>query len=1402
MSQPGGRRVFPLPAAVSRVLGLSGTLIALAGAGGGWILARDCNQNGAADALDVASAASGDCNQNGIPDECDIAPGGLRTGAPVVSEGPPGMVISPPLVDMDGDGMLDLLGHEANSRQVWVLPGLGGGSFGVPAGIDLGDANAESILAPDLNGDGRPDLVVSGFSFSLQSFSLIVLLSGEDGRLGAATHYRDSMQSVFPVVAADLDQDGDVDVAAGVIETSSVHVRWNDGKGALSDPRAYPGGNRPRTLATADLNGDGRLEIVVSSNETPDLHVLQGKGGALLEVGPSIRAAGPVWRIRVADLDRNGDDDLVCVHSWGVTVQLSSGGESGPPVFLRGGQGIYDVNVADLDGDGAADLAVLESFGVCAGTDARFAVHLNEGAGSFLPPVWTRTAGYPYTLASGDLDRDRDTDLVVIFFPDGGNGPSRARSYLVERGATSLDEDRDGAPDECALRGRDCNWNDIPDEADVRTGASRDCDGNGVPDECDPDCNRNGSPNSCDLASGLATDADRNGLPDDCPSSAHDCNENGLPDPIDIASGESRDCNSNGLPDECEVSSKFQFRLDPEDVLAFDSPPGRSFPADLDQDGDLDLAVSIRGACCDGTQVRGGVAILMTEPGGSIVHTGVYAADGDPEALVAADLDGDLDLDWAVINGRLDCRGDSRIGILWNQAAGGACPEEFLRGAGTAVEGDSRSAVSADFDQDGDVDLVLGNADQASNKLLLVLNDGRGGLAPLESFGERGRVLALAAGDFDGDGRVDLAAADVASDAVSVHLNEGGGHFREPSRRAVAGGWMIQVAATDLDGDGGLDLVAGGYTRGDSLEPRLFVHSSEEGGRFAPPVSIPLGVNPESLMVSDFDGDAHLDVAAVGPMHLSHSGDPRGGVHIVRSAAGRAFEDGPSFPTRTPTSLGATADMDQDGDADIILTSPCENRLTILRNGGGARFQAKSRWPITAGVRVLASGDFDGDGDEDLAAPDDLSNTVLLLWTEVGLFRPATLRDGVPRVPTWISAGDLDGDGDLDLAVAGAFRVAIFENAGKGVFRHAKNLPVGSNPIQVELGDFDQDGRLDVATVNALFTGFSDNATILLNGGSFSFTRGGNFSVGVGASSIAASDVDHDGDLDLAATTFSAPGLVLLENLGGGSFSLAVPIAALETAYAVEGADMDGDGDGDLVVSDDVGIHLLRRESGGVFRATRINEHGGTRFELADLDLDLDFDLALITPGMIRVYGNRGDGTFAESAGFEMAYEVSPVEHCAGGQGGSGDTSGSVFITSGDLTGDARPDLVVLSGNETFLVFQNETVRRSPDLNGDGAPDECGPLVSFPFQRSDANQDGKTDISDPIRILRHLFTGEEELPCRAAADSNDDGRVDVSDSVALLRFLYLGEAPPAEPFPSCGLDPTEDAVGCESRGRC
>ena len=80
---------------------------------------------------------------------------------------------------------------------------------------------------------------------------------------------------------------------------------------------------------------------------------------------------------------------------------------------------------------------------------------------------------------------------------------------------------------------------------------------------------------------------------------------------------------------------------------------------------------------------------------------------------------------------------------------------------------------------------------------------------------------------------------------------------------------------------------------------------------------------------------------------------------------------------------------------------------------------------------------------------------------------------------------------------------------------------------------------------------------------------------------------------------------------------------------------------------------------------------------------------------------------------------------------------------------------------------------------------------------------GAIDRSDAISTLGVLFLGDGEITCQDACDSNDDGAVDISDAIATLEVLFLGNGViPLPGMTECGVDPTEDKLGCATFGQC
>ena len=82
--------------------------------------------------------------------------------------------------------------------------------------------------------------------------------------------------------------------------------------------------------------------------------------------------------------------------------------------------------------------------------------------------------------------------------------------------------------------------------------------------------------------------------------------------------------------------------------------------------------------------------------------------------------------------------------------------------------------------------------------------------------------------------------------------------------------------------------------------------------------------------------------------------------------------------------------------------------------------------------------------------------------------------------------------------------------------------------------------------------------------------------------------------------------------------------------------------------------------------------------------------------------------------------------------------------------------------------------------------------------RGDTNQDKSINVADAITLLDHLFNGIPADDCLSALDGNDDGGINVADAVYVLEYLFNNGSEPPSPFGGCGVDPTPDALTCDS----
>jgi hypothetical protein len=134
--------------------------------------------------------------------------------------------------------------------------------------------------------------------------------------------------------------------------------------------------------------------------------------------------------------------------------------------------------------------------------------------------------------------------------------------------------------------------------------------------------------------------------------------------------------------------------------------------------------------------------------------------------------------------------------------------------------------------------------------------------------------------------------------------------------------------------------------------------------------------------------------------------------------------------------------------------------------------------------------------------------------------------------------------------------------------------------------------------------------------------------------------------------------------------------------------------------------------------------------------------------------------------------------------------------------GATAADLVVVSATELTCTAPACTAAGAVDVvvttSGGSATlaggYTCASGPDAEFKRGDVNADGDVNIADAIALLGHLFGGGPAPVCPDAADGNDDGALNIADAIAVLDYLFGGAGSLPEPFGTCGVDPTPDAL--------
>ena len=761
---------------------------------------------------------------------------------------------------------------------------------------DSGGHDAYSVAVADVNGDGKPDLLVANQCASTSNCanggSVGVLLGNGDGTFQPAVSYNSGGEYAYSIAVADMNGDGHPDLlvanqcAGSNCQNGGIGVLLGNGDGTFQPAVTYnSGGVEASSVAVADVNGDGKLDLLVANIcVTPDncsygsAGVLLGNGDGTFQAAVTYNSGGvDTYSIAVADVNSDGMPDLLvanqcassssCANGGSVGVLLGNGdGTFQPQVsYNSGGYWAHSIAMADVNGDGHPDLLVANqcaSSSSCA-NGGSVGVLLGNGDGTFQPPVSYSSSGeYAYSIAVADVNGDGHPDLLVANQCAGSNCQNGGVGVLLGNG--------DGT---------------------FQPAVSYNSGGEYAYSIAVADVNGDGHP---DLV--VASECVSYG---NCANGA-----------VSVLLG-----NGDGI---FQAAVNYNSIYDASSIAV----------ADVNGDGHPDLLVTDQ--CFDSSCMNGGVSVLSGNGDGTFQPAVSYNSGGENALSIAvADVNGDRHPDLLVSNfcGSSSCS-NGAVSVLLGNGDGTFQPAVSYNSGGYG----GYSIAVADVNGDGHPDLLVANECAASNcqngGVGVLLGNGDGTFQSAVSYNSGGYfAISLAVADVNGDGKPDLLVAHsclsssaCSNGTVSVLLGNGDGTF-QAAVSYNSGGYLARaLAVADMNGDGIPDLVVGNYCASSSGcnganggSVGVLLGNGDGTFQAAQTTPTPSTISEGQIAVADFNGDGKLD-AAIGS----------GGVLLLGNGDG-TFQ--------TPLALGAwglgtaAGDFNGDGRPDLAVGG-----VTILIN--------------------------------------------------------------------------------------------------------------------------------------------------------------------------------------------------------------------------------------------------------------------------------------------------------------------------------------------------------------------------------------------------------------------------------------------------------------------------------------
>ena len=1157
--------------------------------------------------------------------------------------GPGPVSVTTGLIDKDRN--LDVVVAN-NNKTVSVLFGNGAGAFYKPEIYTVG-SGPESVKLVDVNGDGKPDIIL----VDVHSNTVSVLLNDGTGTFGSAKTYHVG-SGPTGLIVADLNGDGKLDLAVTNINDDTVSVLLGDGDGGFGDSHTFDTGDQPVAIAAGDMNGDRKIDLV-TANKSGTVSVLQGIGDGTFVLPYNVNVGDTPASLVVADLDGDGLPDVAVADTGDDTIAILQNASVPPGDLLTSS---LFLQAASLDThfvvQGAPPKIVASattptsgSFG--AGTIITVTLTFSETVTVTGAPLLTLNDGGTAGFVSGS----GTTNLVFrTTVAAGQNAANLAVTGLTLPGAATI-------------------FDVAGNLADLSRAAV--------------------------TFNGLVVDTTAPTITADVPSAA--AGKYGAGQVITLTLTGSQALTVSGTPTlvlndggsaiytsgSGTASLAFRYTVAPGQNTANLAVTGATLPS----------GATIRDAAGNNAVLTGanttftGLQIDTTVP----VVTSVTASPGTGQFEVGQTITFTLTFSELVkLSGNVVLNLNDGGTATYT---GGTAATTTLTFQTTVLAGQNASALTVSGVTIPAGAYIRASAGSGANAYLGGAVKTFGGIS-VDTSGPTVRSLVatpsdatLAAGAVITLNLVMSKIVSVTGGIPTLALNDGavaryvsgsGTNTLVFTTTVVPGQTTPDLAATSFNLNGALVVDSKGRVAdmtGAVANPAGTLEVSAAAVTVmsvmaTPSVSGPLGVG--QTVIFDVSLGRVVTVAGAPTLTLSDGGT------ASYDAADSSSED---LVFRTTVAAGQNA-------ANLAVTGLTLNGATVVVPDFPLSFTAPTTYLTTPDPTTLIIADVNGDGQPDLVVSG--ADVSVLLGDGNGGFFPATSVASLNS--QGIAVADMNHDGNLDIIAVSLFNgLSVAPGDGTGGFGTSLTASGSAavEPDALAVGDVNGDGTPDVVTIDN-----NQQMSVMIGDGAGGFGAQTNFAAPVSAfDSVALADVNGDGKLDAVIASRSYGVSVLLGNGTGGfgAASTLKPTSGDDSNYGVVVADFNGDGRPDIASTSRYSVSVWLGQAGGGFAASAdfpVTE--GIRLATADVNGDgnLDFVFADNLNGGLNVMLGDGSGGFGALTHF--ASGIIPVT-----------------LAVGDVNNDGRPDIVTT--NEYAYIGTTRVSYLSVDLNTTIAPNVFDP---------------------------------------------------------------------------------------------